>query len=284
VTLGPSDLVLCSGTLPRHVSFEDRLAAAAAGGFAGVSLWGRDYWAARRTGLTDADLRGMLSDHGLAVAEFDPAWWWLPGASEVRIPDEADSEEVFRYGEDEMFRMAEAVGARSLNAVDVFGGDWGLEEAAERFAGLCDRAAEHGLLVHLEFLPWSRIADISTAWEIVRVADRPNGGLAVDSWHWFRGGGDDNVLCSIPGDRVLGIQVSDGPAEAERNLLHATLHERRVPGEGDFDLDLLIGLLRQIGAPAPVGLEVFSDELHAMPARDAAIRVAEAARGLLTRG
>jgi sugar phosphate isomerase/epimerase len=281
MTLGPGDLVLCSGTLARDVSFPARIEAAAAGGYAGISLWGRDYWAARRTGLSDADIRLMLSDHGLAVAEIDPGWWWLPGAAQVHIPVEADREEMFRYGEDEVLRIAETVGARSLNAVDVFGGDWGLDQASECFAALCDRAAEHGLLVHLEFLPWSRIPDVSTAWEVVRGADRPNGGVAVDSWHWFRGGGDAAVLQSMPGERVLGIQLSDGPATAEPNLIHATLHDRQPPGEGEFDLGSLIGLLQQIGAAAPVGLEVFSDDLHRMPPDEAAARVADAARKLL---
>jgi sugar phosphate isomerase/epimerase len=282
MALGPGDLVLCSGTLSREVSFPARLEAAVAGGYAGISLWGRDYWAARRVGLSDADIRLMLSDHGLAVAEIDPAWWWLPGASDVQIPVEADREEVFRYGEAELFRIAEVVGARSLNAVDVFGGDWGLDEASERFAALCDRAAEHGLLVHLEFLPWSRIPDVTTAWEVVRGADRPNGGVAVDSWHWFRGGGDEAVLRSIPGERILGIQLSDGPAAAEPNLIHATLHERRLPGDGEFDLRALFSLLDEIGASAPIGLEVFSDDLHAMPPSEAAVRVADAARKLLS--
>jgi sugar phosphate isomerase/epimerase len=281
MALGPSDLVLCSGTLPREVPFATRLAAAKAGGFAGISLWGRDYWAARRTGLSDVDIRLMLSDHGLAVAEIDPGWWWLPGASEVHIPVDADREEVFRYGETEVFRIADAVGARSLNAVDVFGGEWTLDEASERFATLCDRSAEHGLLVHLEFLPWSRIPDLSTAWEVVSRAERPNGGVAVDSWHWFRGGGDDAALRAIPGESVLGVQLSDGPANAETNLVHATLHERLVPGEGQFDLDTLVGLLRQIGAYAPIGVEVFSDDLHRMPPEVAATRVADATRRLI---
>src|SRR5271170_6423003 len=98
--LGPDDLVLCSGTLPRRVAFAERLAAASAAGFAAVSLWGRYYAAARAEGLSDRDLRTMLDDHGLVVAELDPAWWWLPGADAIGsgIDHRHDSEEVFRFG------------------------------------------------------------------------------------------------------------------------------------------------------------------------------------------
>jgi len=39
---------------------------------------GRDYQAARDEGLSDSDIRTLLDDHGLAVAEVDPLWSWLP--------------------------------------------------------------------------------------------------------------------------------------------------------------------------------------------------------------
>ncbi len=182
------DLVLCSGTLRRGIPFAERLEAAAGAGFGAVSLWGRDYAAARAEGLSDADLRAMLDDHGLVVAELDPAWWWLPGASDIDIPPALDTEDVFRFGEADLFAVADALGARSINAVDVFGGPWDVDGAAEAFAGLCTRAAEHGLLVHIEWLPWSKIPDLAAAFRIVQLAARPNGGLNIDAWHLVRSG------------------------------------------------------------------------------------------------
>src|SRR5206468_7881525 len=111
--------------------------------------------------------------------------------------------------ERDMFAIAGALGARSLNAVDVFGGEWGVDDAAAAFAALCDRAREHGLVVHLEFLPWSRVPNLTTAWEIVRRADRANGGVAIDAWHWFRTdpASDLATLRTIPGEKVLGVQL-----------------------------------------------------------------------------
>jgi sugar phosphate isomerase/epimerase len=283
MTLDAGDLVLCSGTLPRATSLRDRIAATLAGGFAAMSLWGRDYAAARRDGLSDSDVRALLDSNGVAIAELDPAWWWLPGADAVAaaVPAKFDSEEVFAYSEAELFRIAEVVGARSINAVDIFGGEWTIDDAAEAFAGLCDRAREHDLVVHLEFLPWSRIPDVATSWEIVRRADRPNGGIAVDAWHYFRSGADEQTLRSVPGDRVLGIQLDDGPRVAEANLLEATLHARVLPGEGELDLAGLLRVLREIGAVAPVGVEVFSDQLHALAPREIGRRAGGALRRVL---
>ena len=160
VALGPGDLVLCSGSLSRDVTFGDRVTAAVAGGFAGISLWGRDY------------VRAVLADNGLSVAEIDPVWWWPPGGAEVVVPHELDTQNVFGFGEIELFAVADALGARSVNAVDVFGGPWSLDQAAGAFADLCDRAGEHGLLVHLEFLPWSRIPDLAAACPVCLTTSR----------------------------------------------------------------------------------------------------------------
>ena len=281
MTLGPDDLVLCSGTIPRGTPFRLRLEAAVAGGYDAVSLWGRDYRSARAEGHSDADLVALIADHGLAVAELDPAWWWTPGAAGFAIPDELDPVEIFRYDETELFRIAEVVGARSLNAVDVLGGQSSVEELALAYAALCDRAAEHGLVVHLEWLAWSRISDLATAWEIVRLADRPNGGLTVDAWHCARTGATPEELLTIPGERVLAIQVDDGPALPEDDLIDATLHHRMVPGEGAFDLVGYLSALRTIGAVAPIGVEVFSDELHALGPMESARRVGDATRRVL---
>jgi sugar phosphate isomerase/epimerase len=282
MTLGAGDLVLCAGTLPRDTSWTERLAAASGAGFTGMSVWGRDYAAARADGWSDADLRTQLADHGLAVAELDPAWWWTPGEVDVASLLTIDTMEVFCHGETEMFAIADALGARSINAAEVLGGRWTIDEAVDAFAALCDRAAEHNLLVHLEFLPWSRVPDLASAWEIVRGADRPNAGLAVDAWHWFRGTPNEELLRAIPGDKITGVQLDDAPARPEANLMLATLHDRLLPGAGELDLAGLVAALRDAGAVAPIGVEVFSDELHALGPHEAARRAGAAARRLLT--
>ena len=279
--MGTDRLVLCSGTLLRGIPFAERLDAASGAGFDAISLWGRDYAAARGEGLSDADLRAMLDDHGLVVAELDPAWWWLPGSSDVHIPPEVDTEDVFRFGEADLFAMADVLGARSMNAVDVFGGTWDVEEAAESFAGLCTRAAEHDLLVHIEWLPWSQIPDLATALRIVQLAGQPNGGLNIDAWHLVRSGVSVDELADVPGSSILGVQLDDGPLQPEPNLVEATLHQRRLPGDGEFDLHGIVGALRHSGTTAPIGVEVFSDALHARPPAEAADAAARATRAVL---
>src|SRR2546430_536850 len=133
-TLGRDDLVLCAGTIP-DAGFRERVEAAAAAGFTAISLWGRDYRRGRAEGLSDADLRALLADHGPAVAELDGVGQWWPGSAGMAPPvegEEADS--FFAFSEQDMYDIADAVGARSINAVEVYSQtDVPIDAAAEAF-------------------------------------------------------------------------------------------------------------------------------------------------------
>ena len=279
--LGPDDLVLCAATLAQ-VPFVERIEAAAAAGFKGISMWSTDYAQARAAGVSDAELRSRLTDHGLEVAELDPLLNWLPGAG---LGADANQEGMafFRANESDFYRMSEAVGARSIN-VALFT-DAPIERAAlvEPFAALCDRAKDHGLLVHLEFMPFTQVPDLAAALEVVSAADRANGGVTLDTWHHFRSGATAETLLDAPGARVLAVQISDAPREPHPDVIEETMRLRRVPGEGDIDLAELLAALRAIGSPAPLGVEIFSDELAALPAKEAAQRAADSVRDVLER-
>ncbi len=97
----------------------------------------------------------------------------------------------------------------------------------------------------------------------------------------MRTGTSIDALRDVPGPSILAVQLSDGPLEAEPDLLEATLHHRQLPGEGEFDLRGLVGALGDTGTRAPIGVEVFSDELHALPADSAARAAARATLGVL---
>ena len=106
----------------------------------------------------------------------------------------------------------------------------------------------------------------------------------VDSWHCFRGSTRPADLRAIPGERILGIQLNDAPAEPMEDMLEETLHHRLVPGEGDNDVEGLVRLLDEIGSPAPRSVEVFSDALLAWGTpREIAVRVGDAIRAIRAR-
>jgi sugar phosphate isomerase/epimerase len=268
-------LVLSAHTVP-HATWAERLDAAVAGGFGAVGLRLADIRAARAE-HADADLRAALADRGLVVAEVDVLWEWALGG---------ERGERSRRAEPGLVEAAVAVGARTLNAVseldDAAGGrDGVLDAAAERFAALCDRVAERGLGVHVEFMPWSTLGDLATAWEVVRRAERANGGILLDTWHHYRGPGDDALLATLPPSAVLAVQVDDALAVPEADPVEETLHRRLVPGEGALDLVGFVRTLLAAGVDCPVGCEVFSDALHALPPSVAARRAGDGLRAVL---
>jgi sugar phosphate isomerase/epimerase len=168
-----------------------------------------------------------------------------------------------------------------VNVMQIFGPAVPREIAAEAFAGVCDRARERGLLVHLEALPWTGIPDVAAAWEIVRLAGRANGGLMLDTWHHLRSKCPNAVFDAIPCDRIVAIQLADAPEEASEDILDETLHHRLLPGTGDGALTDLLQILDARGCRAPIGVEVFSDALRALPPNEAARRAGDAARAVL---
>lgn len=273
--LGREDLVLCNGTV-MNAGFSELVAAARAGGFDAISLFAATYRQAReQEKLSDTDMRHMLADNGLCIAELDPLLNWVPGHAFPAGGPALDADE------DTFYRIADALGARSLNVV------WALpqrlpdSQLIDAYAALCERAGAHDLLAHLEFLPWSQINDVVAACAIVRQAGRDNGGILLDSWHHFRAGTANAVLAQIPGRHYFGVQLNDAPAQPGADLVEETMHSRLLPGAGDIDLVDLIRQLDRSGSNAPIGVEVFSTPLWRLSAEEIGRQAGEKLRKII---
>lgn len=275
-----SGLRLWSGTVP-GAGFVERLDAAVAGGFSSVSMFPVDEVAARAEGLTHADMRSLMAERGVTVAVLDPFCQWVP---QWRPPPQMSRADLafMDFDEAAFLAAAQGLGVGSVSVIEVFGQSFPLDALVESFAGFCDRAAERGLRVHLEFMPFSGIPDLATGWEIVSTADRPNGGLVFDLWHYFRGRRDDALLAAIPGDKISVVQVCDADAEVRGTLLDDSMHHRKLPGEGGFDITAVLRILDGTGGLASVGAEVFSDDLAALGPDAAARRAGECLTAALT--
>jgi sugar phosphate isomerase/epimerase len=271
--LEPDDLILSHFSLGRFRPFEERVRAAADAGFAAIGLYIEDYRRLRGDGATDADLRAVLDAHGLRVVEIEALRGWTATG-----PERA----AYLEAEQEVFAMSDALGPG--HHVQVIGPYTGtLDDAAEAFAGVCDRAAEHGLCAAIEFLPeMSNIPDADTAMEIVTRAGRANGGICLDSWHHVRGADDDDMLRRVPPERIFAVQLDDGPRRRvdPDYYTDCTLH-RDVPGEGEFDLVGFLSLLAQVGVRVPLSVEVMSLDLQQRPADEVARRLHDATRAVM---
>ncbi len=277
--LTEDDLVLCSGTIAR-ARLPEAVPIAAAVGFRGLSVYFDDYVAVCDDGWTDVALRALLDDHEVAVAELDGAMRWLPG--DTRGP----SAEAF-------LDAAAALGARSCTVIEVDGRSIG-EEAGdqtgdalpfgfvvEAFAAVCDLAASRDLLLHLEYFPVSGICDLATVDAIAVAAGRANGGVLLDVFHHTRGPDAGRTDLGDAAARVLAVQVNDVRDEPAMSLRREIMHDRLLPGAGVANVGALLRALREQGCTAPFGVEVYSDELHALGAAEAAQRAGDALRSVL---
>lgn len=244
--LGNNDLVMSHFTLQRHCPIEARVALAAAAGFAGIGLYVGDYQRLKAAGQADGALDELLDRYSMAIAEIEVVSSWArPGS------DDRDFEVA-------AWEMADRWGCRYMQAIGPYDGS--ITDAGNAYGALCDRAADHGLVVGLEFLPFTNIFDAGDALRIVEVADRDNGGICVDIWHHQRGANDLALIAAIPASKVTGIQMSDGTRVQELPDYKDDCLKRRVPlGEGEFDVAGFVGCLRDKGVTVPWSLEVCRD-------------------------
>jgi sugar phosphate isomerase/epimerase len=265
------------------VPFDERLAAAAAGGFDAIGLSVAEYVRLREQGYEVPQMREALDRHALRLAELTVFTGFSAPDELVGTAPTPHLRYTDRQTEATLFEMADAFGARHLQAVGTFGTDVLEDDAAEKFAGLCDRAAELGLLVALEFVPTTNVPDAGVAQRVVAAADRPNGGLCVDSWHHFRGRADDALLRAVDPARVFMIQLDDGPLSPEDpDFITDTVLHRLPPGDGEFDLTSFLRLLWDMGVQAPISVEVLSADLRTRPAAEVAMVLGDATRSLIS--
>jgi sugar phosphate isomerase/epimerase len=262
------------------LSFSERIVAAHAGGFSSTSLIPFELRRAETSGQGLREIRAEFEDAGIAIRVVDPLATWLPNFSPP--PELREDDPVLGgYQPDEVFALCHALGADLVTTLALFVPLLEVDAGAEHFAAVCDDAAEHGLRLQVEFIPGTGIPDIALAWEIVRRAGRANGGLIVDSWHFFRSNPDFDLLASIPGDRIFSVQIEDAPAKPSENLAIESLHGRLVPGDGELDLARFVAALPETSSERLIGPEVFSDDLWQLPADEIGRLLGERTRALL---
>jgi len=264
--LGERDLVLSHFSMGRFHPIEERIAMAARHGYAGIGLWVGHYARLEDEGVAPGMVRDLLDEHGVVLAEIEV----IPGLG----ADGAGGERA-RELEAIAWRMADAFGCRYLQVIGP--SDRPVTEAGRAFGALCDRAADHGLVVGLEFLPFTDIVDVHHARRIVEAADRPNGGVCLDVWHHVRGAADLDAIAALPGALITGIQMNDGPVIPENPDYYTDcLENRRPPGAGEFDLARIVEVIRSTGTRVPWSVEIPSTGSWADPEPF----VAEAAAGM----
>lgn len=266
--------VLWSATLRRDVPLKDRISVAAEASYAAISLFHQDFTELGSDRQKAREISASAADRGVELSIMDGSTVWYPVDETRPLRSPPVSFEV-------AMTAAEAFGCTKISAVPGFATTLDIAGLAEHFAIACDAARGRGLQVQLEFTPVPPVNGLAVGWEIVRMGDRPNGSLVFDTWHFFRSLPDFELLETIPGRLITGVQISDGAVEIKESVIKDTFFHRMMPGGGAFDLPRVIEILRRSGGLNDVGPEVLSREVHALPPSEAAILSMHAVERLL---
>jgi 2-keto-myo-inositol isomerase len=144
-------------------------------------------------------------------------------------------------------------------------------EVAAVFAGVADAIADTGVSLCIEFnwSPW--VKSLRTAAEIARRSGRPNVGTIFDPAHYHCTPTKFDQLDAANMATIKHVHVDDmrdKPAE-----LSDCNSDRLLPGQGILDLRALFGRIEALGYEGYFSIEMFSEALWAMPAREAAQRM-----------
>ena len=142
-----------------------------------------------------------------------------------------------------------------------------LDRVIEEYAALCDDAAEHtNAKVAYEIIPFDpNVGTLEAGLRLVTEASRPNGGLAIDTWHMGKLRIDPQRLATIPAEHLAWVELSDGQQEYMEDKLDEVINHRELPGDGEFDIAGYVGALHRAGYPGPWGAEILSETLRNLP-------------------
>lgn len=141
--------------------------------------------------------------------------------------------------------------AAELGAKHVISSAWTTEKrdstfVVDRYTEICDLAETFDLTVNLEFPTFSRLTNLQEAADIVRAANRPNGGILIDTLYFHYSRIDLAELEQLPREWCNFMHICDTseniPASSP-DMMNVARDERLYAGEGCIDFAALLSRL-----------------------------------------
>ncbi|MBX9791130.1 MAG: sugar phosphate isomerase/epimerase [Pirellulales bacterium] len=128
-----------------------------------------------------------------------------------------------------------------------------------------DQAAAQDVRLALEFQCRATFANnLQTAAALVDEIAHPALGLCCDAFHYYCGPSKLEDLASVPPGKLFHVQLCD-LAGQPREL--AVDSDRVLPGDGDFQLESLLGAIHALGYAGYVSIELMNPQIWTIPAR-----------------
>lgn len=247
--------VSLSGTLP------EKLEAIAVAKFDGVEIFENDLVFCP---LSPREIRAMTDDLGLTIDLFQP-FRDMEGVDDAQFLKNLDrAKRKFDVMGELHAPMMLVCSNVAPNAID------DLARSAAQMHKMAELAQQRGIKLAFEALAWgTTINTFDRAFEVVKAADHPHLGLALDSFHTLALPNDWSSLSSLPGDRIFFMQIADAP-KLDMASLMLSRHHRCLPGQGELDVPGFVEAAIRAGYTGTISLEIFNDGFRAAPPRQTA--------------
>jgi sugar phosphate isomerase/epimerase len=240
-----------SGQKPGILKYID---IASKAGYDGIELWVSDLKEYQKNGNKLSSLAKIIESAGLKVENAIGFAPWMVANDEKR-----------RLGllqlEEEMHWLAE-LGAKRIAAPPAGVGkdepiDW--LQAGLRYKDALDLGRKTGVMPQLEFWGASgTLFHLSQAVAIAAAANDPDARILPDVYHLFRGGSGFDGLNILAGSAIEIFHFNDfvGHIPVEKQ----TDNDRVYPGDGIAPWAQIIQVLKEMGTPKVLSLELFNKD------------------------
>lgn len=249
-------------------NLEERLAAYAGAGFPHVEFMLGHVKEYLGQGHSAQEARRLIEEHGLrCIGGFETGLEAF-SPSEQRAQNHAHVIENARL-------VADLGGTNLVVGTDGPGepmdADALLDALAETFARVADKISDTGVSLCIEF-NWSPVVkSLRTAAEVARRSGRANVGVLFDPAHFHCTPSKFEHLTPQNIALIKHVHVDD--MRDKPGELSNCNSDRELPGQGCLDLKALFGQIERHGYGGCFSVEMFSDALWALPAREAAKRM-----------
>ncbi len=238
-------------------TLEAKLAAAARAGFRAIEIFENDltFFSGR-----PADVKAMAQNLGVEIIALQPMRDFEAMPEPQRSRNFERAKRKFDLMQELGTSMLCVCSSVAEEAID------DPARAAADLGALADLAAQRGMRIGYEALAWGRhVKDWMDAWKIVDLADRPNLGIVLDSFHICARKNPLEPIANLRPDRIALVQISDAP-NVVMDVISMSRHHRCFPGQGDFPLVDYLDAVVHSGYRGHISLEVFNDQFRGAPA------------------
>ena len=110
-----------------------------------------------------------------------------------------------------------------------------------------EMAEDRSMSIEIEFVPWLKINNIATAYDLIKKSKAKNLGIAIDALHFFRSGSSLKLLKGIPSKYLRYFHICDARKTlsilSKEDLIFEATKNRLPPGDGDIKLKEIIEIL-----------------------------------------